>query len=720
MTTTFYCESEIYNLLQEAGISTPKYQTINSKEDLDQLDFREGQPVVVKGLAKELWHKSDFNGVHFLKFNREEIFKLHQSMREEISRSHEWIETLIVERKSFKTLSELPTSAFVSIQKDQCCGPVINFGVGGIHTEEYAKKFQNPILVWPTSVYTPEEALEELEQSWPGQIWLGMIRQGEELTSKTEVLKFIKNLWKLSELMKDKKINLLEVNPFVVSEDGSIIALDGVGQSQQTHESDIDSVYFNSSSLLKPKKIAIAGVSSKEGTVGRIILENILTSKLDHNNIKVIKPNTKEVLGIECFEDCTPLKENPVDLLILSMAAKSTLEIIRSLLELGGGAEVIYIVAGGLGDGADSNGYGAELSKLINNFRKQNKWTPVLVGPNGLGMIQSDLKLNTLFIPQDKLQIPYKENSHVALVSQSGAFLITRLSRQNGLALKYGYSIGNQLDLKLSHFMKVIQEDESIKLLGLYIEGFDSGDACAISKQIKEYNKKNKQVVIYKGGRSIEGAKAAAGHTGAMTGDYVLQKRLLQKSGGIVVETFNQFNSVFKWMSSYPNIKRYNKVAIVTNAGYETVGSVDILSNWTEGRLSHFNSEQEQALNSVLEKHHLNDLVHPSNPLDITPMANEEAYVDCAEYLANQNVDVVLIGLVPLTKNLETSKCSRSSNFAKRLKEIALRNDKPLGIIIDAGLPYLEYKNLFEEVGLPVFESMDQAVLGINVLGATT
>lgn len=720
MTTTFFCESEIYALLSEAGISTPKYGTIKSKEDLDRLDFSKNQPIVMKGLAKDLWHKSDYNAVHFLDFDKDEVLKRHNSMKEEVSKTHEWIESLVVEKKSFKTLSELPTSAFVSIQKDQCCGPVINFGVGGIHTEEYAKKFQNPILVWPTSVYTPEEALEELEKSWPGQIWLGNIRQGKELTTRDQVLKFVKSLWKLSLLMKEKNINLLEINPFVVATDGSIIALDGVGHSQKQEEVELESVYFNSSSLLKPQKIAIAGVSSKEGSVGRIILENILTSKLDHKNIKIIKPNTEELLGIECFEDCTPLKESPVDLLILSMAAKSSLELIRSLLKLGGGAEVVYIVAGGLGDGADSHGHGDELINLINDHRKQNKWTPVLVGPNGLGMIQSDLKLNTLFIPQDKLQIPYKENSHVALVSQSGAFLITRLSRQNGLALKYGYSIGNQLDLKLSHFMKVIQEDDSIKLLGLYIEGFDSGDACAISKQIKEYNKKNKQVVIYKGGRSIEGAKAAAGHTGAMTGDYVLQKRLLQKSGGIVVETFNQFNSVFKWMSSYPSIKRYNKVAIVTNAGYETVGSVDILSNWTEGRLCHFSSEQEKDLRSVLEKHHLENLVHPANPLDITPMANEEAYVDCAEYLTNQDVDVVLIGLVPLTKNLETSKCSRSVNFAKRIKELSIRSDKPIGIIIDAGLPYMEYKSLFEDIDLPVFESMDQAVLGINVLGATS
>jgi len=64
-----------------------------------------------------------------------------------------------------------------------------------------------------------------------------------------------------------------------------------------------------------------------------------------------------------------------------------------------------------------------------------------------------------------------------------------------------------------------------------------------------------------------------------MTGDYHVQKRLLLKAGAILAESFNQFNAVLKWMAAYPDLRALGKLAIVTNAGYETVGSVDFTNS---------------------------------------------------------------------------------------------------------------------------------------------
>ena len=102
--------------------------------------------------------------------------------------------------------------------------------------------------------------------------------------------------------------------------------------------------------------------------------------------------------------------------------------------------------------------------------------------------------------------------------------------------------------MRLSDFMALIERDKSVRVLALYVEGFVDGDACAVAKLVKKFRANDRHVIIYKGGRSALGKAAAAGHTGAMTGDYLQQKRLLSKAGAIVVETFNQFNAVFKWM----------------------------------------------------------------------------------------------------------------------------------------------------------------------------
>ena len=221
---------------------------------------------------------------------------------------------------------------------------------------------------------------------------------------------------------------------------------------------------------------------------------------------------------------------------------------------------------------------------------------------------------------------------------------------------------------------------------------------------------------MYKGGRSKLGKSAAASHTGALTGDYHVQKRLLHKAGAVLTETFNQFNAVLKWMSAYPDMRTLGRIAIVTNAGYETVGSVDTLGDTNTERLCALGEDDLAALGSVLARHGMQGIVAPSNPLDLTPMADESVYLDCVEAMIGFGAGVILLGLVPLSEQLDTEQLTRAGDFAARLRKIARAGDCLVGIVIDAGLPYQAYRAVFEREKFPVFDSMDMAVLGINVL----
>jgi acyl-CoA synthetase (NDP forming) len=331
-------------------------------------------------------------------------------------------------------------------------------------------------------------------------------------------------------------------------------------------------------------------------------------------------------------------------------------------------------------------------------------------------MLLSPLQLNSMFIPQSKLNVQFAPHSDVALISQSGAFLITRLSRHSNLKLKYGFSIGNQLDMKLSDFMALVARDKSVRVLGVYVEGFVGSDACAVAKLVQEFRADNRHVIIYKGGRSQLGQAAAAGHTGAMTGDYHAQKRLLHKAGAVLTESFNQFNAVLKWMTAYPDLRTLGRLAIVTNAGYETVGSVDTLGDNESGRLYALNEGDRAALDTILRRHGMQGLVAAANPLDLTPMADESVYLDCVEAMIGFGAGVVMLGLVPLSDQLHTDQLAEAEAFARRLKSLAQESGCLVGIVIDAGIPYQRYRAVFERAGFPVFDSMDMAVLGINVL----
>jgi acyl-CoA synthetase (NDP forming) len=201
-----------------------------------------------------------------------------------------------------------------------------------------------------------------------------------------------------------------------------------------------------------------------------------------------------------------------------------------------------------------------------------------------------------------------------------------------------------------------------------------------------------------------------------MTGDYHVQKRLLQKAGAILTESFNQFNAVLKWMAAYPDLRDLGRLAIVTNAGYEMVGGVDTLGDRDTERLYQLTDEQRTVLDGVLEGHGMKGLVAASNPLDLTPMADEALYLECVAAMIRFGAGSVILGLVPLSEQLDTNRLTQAEAFAMQLRSLAQSNDCPIGIVIDAGVPYQQYKAVFERQGFPVFDGMDMGVLGINVL----
>jgi len=716
MTSPFIAEHEVYGYLSAVGIAAPRYCFVADERKVGDAPFAEGEPVVIKGMARDLWHKSDDGALVFCEFDAGVVADQVAAMRERVSRRFDWLGILIAERIAFRGARHAPSEIFVSLRRDGCCGAIVSFGFGGVLTEDWARELRESLLVWPVSAYTPEEALDELEQHWLGRILLGKARAGAPLTDSATLLGFLRKLWELDDLMARDGLALLEMNPVVIDEGGDLVALDGVGLRSTEVDRETRPVPLDDDSFLDPRRIAVAGVSARSGNVGGLILENLRQSSLAETGLLVVKPGVDEFAGVRCVPDVAALAGEPVDILILALPADRCVSMIEHLCEQGGGADVVYIVAGGIGDGADRDGFGERLLQLIESRRQNGRWCPVIVGPNGLGMLLSPLKLNSLFIPQSKLNVCFAPDSDVALISQSGAFLITRLSRHSNLHLKYGFSIGNQLDMKLSDFMALIERDRSVRVLGIYVEGFVGGDACAVAKLVEAFRAENRHVIIYKGGRSRLGQTAARSHTGAMTGDYHVQRRLLHKAGAVITESFNQFNAVLKWMAAYPDLRTLGQLAIVTNAGYETVGSVDTLGDNDPGRLYRLSDDDRAVLGRVLERHDMQGLVAASNPLDLTPMADEDVYFDCVSAMIEFGAGVVMLGLVPLSEQLDTQQLTDAEAFAARLWSLARSSGRLIGIVIDAGVPYQRYKAVFERQGFPVFDGMDMGVLGINVL----
>lgn len=714
MSVRFIDEIHAYELLAKTGLCIDQWGVVREQSDLDRLGFEPGQGIVVKGTAVEVWHKSDLGLVKFDRFSTKGVWAHHQTMKAAAAPHGEYLGTLVARMVDFKKVPGMPCEALVALRKTPDAGWTIVLGIGGILTNAWGEEIRP--LLWPVALTTPEQALSEFKAHWLGKTWLGTMRQGKALTDEPKLLAFFQGLWKLVDALEEEGATLLEMNPLVLDEEGRPIALDGVGTRESMIMAHGATAGLSPERLfellVKPRSIALAGISAREGTPGRMIMDNLLRSTMAPGTIIPIKPGEKEISGLPCLNGIEELAQKPVDMLILCLPAAQTVQAIEQLCEQGGGAQVVYLVPGGVGDGADSEGRGKRVVELLEERRRKGLWTPALVGPNGLGFLSSEKNLNTLFIPEVKLPFMAQGGS-LSLVSQSGAFLITRLSCAPQLPLRYGVSIGNQIDVRLSDFIAALGKDEQTRVVATYVEGFQPGDLLATARAAQELARNGKWVVMYKGGRSAEGQAAASSHTGALAGDWDLQRALLKRAGVIVCECMETYDAVLSWLSAHPEGKP-GRVAVMTNAGYESVVSADLLEGALRGH--QLGDAETDSLQALLVTHKLQDLVAAHLPLDLTPMADEQAYLACARLVAASAADTVVVGLVPLTMRLETWDGDKMKAFAEALAAVATDSGKRLGAVVEAGPIFEPYRQALRQAGLPVFSSMERALRGLKAL----
>jgi acyl-CoA synthetase (NDP forming) len=713
MTSNFIDEIRAYELLAEAGLGTADWAVVRSAEDVAALPFAPGTPVVLKGVAIDVWHKSDLGLVAFEDFDADLVSGHHERMKTVAQAHGTYIGTLVVRKVDFKRLAGQPTEALVALRKTPEAGWTVVLGIGGILTNAWGEEIRP--LLWPVALTTPAEAFADFRNHWLGKTWLGTMRQGKALTDEGKLRAFFDGLWRLVSLLERDGATLLEMNPVALDENGNLVALDGVGTREPRGDEPLKAVFDPAKvqeMLLRPKTIALAGISNKPGNPGRIILDNLLKGGMGREGIIPIKPGATKLDGLPCLNGIEDLMARPVDILIVSLPAPVAVEAIEHLCSQGGGAEIVYLVSGGIGDGADSSGFGKRVQDFLAKRRAAGLWTPLIIGPNGLGFLSADKGINTLFIPEDKLpgRLP---GGPLALVSQSGAFLVSRLSACPYLPMRYACSVGNQMDLRLSGFLRALGSDPTLKVLATYVEGFAAGDLMDFALAAKDLTAKGQRVVLYKGGRSQAGMAAASSHTGALAGDWELQKALLIRAGVIVCDSLADFDAVLFWLASFPE-GRSRKAAVVTNAGFESVVSADLV----EGNLEavHLTDAEAAELAAIIEKHGLTGLVGAHLPLDLTPMAGEGPYLESIELVAKGDADSIVVGLVPLTPRLASQDENKMDEFSRALLDIARKTKTMIGVAVDAGPDYEVCRKSIMKAGLPLFGTVERALLGLRKL----
>lgn len=711
---TFVHESAAYALLERAGITPPRFGTL---DDLANLPFAPAEPIVLKGLAADVWHKSELGCVRFLPFDPPRLATEAQAMRARTeAEGHAWIEALVAERIAIQRQRDLPSEAFISLSRTPA-GWVILCGFGGLQANALAELA--PPCRWPVEVVTPDDAFAEFSAHLLGRTWLGTLRDTPPLTTAEDLRAFLVALWRLVEIADAEGLALLELNPVALDPAGRPRPLDAVGQRAAAATPPRLPPPPFLDVLRAPTRIALAGVSATPGGVGRTILENLQRAELAPGDLILIKPAAAgpvaacnaDFLGLPCVPDVSALRTAPVDLLILALPAPAAFDTVLALLAQGGGAQAVALVAGGLGDGADQRGLGTQLVTALQEARAAGRWTPALLGPNFLGHWVPARGIDTSFIPVEKLAAPAKQSGALTLLSQSGAFLLCRRSRQPQLPFRLGLALGNQLDVSVADVLSALASEPTPGPIACYVEGFGPGQLARFAHAARTVAAHGGRVLLHRAGRTAAGQAAAASHTGAMAGDLELERALLGRCGVKLSDRIAEFDAALAWLAAYPRLVR-GPVALVTNAGFESVNGSDLFSPAVPCAVLDATATRE--LRGCLEQHRLSGLVNPHLPLDLTPMADEAAFLAAAEILL-PHTSVLVVGLVPFTRKLGTAG-DAAVRFAHQLAALARTHDKPLGVAIDAGADYAEYRAAFAAAQVPIFDRIEEALGALKLL----
>jgi acyl-CoA synthetase (NDP forming) len=506
----------------------------------------------------------------------------------------------------------------------------------------------------------------------------------------------------------------VEVNPAAVTP-GGLVALDvlvtlGDGPRPVRAPRPLAKV----ARLLAPRSIAVVGVSARGGS-GRVILANILREGFDPGAVTVIKPGTDAIDGVRCVPDLASLPGR-VDLLVVVLPAAATPAFVAEAVERDL-AESFIVIPGGLEEKAGGDVHARRMRDALAaaHAREGGTGGPVINGGNCLGIRSRPGRYDTLFIPSAKLPAGSRP-APVALITGSGAFAITRLSRMAPLDPRYVITIGNQMDLTAGDFLAHLADDPAVRVFGVYVEGFMPGDGLRFMEAAARIRASGRRVILYRAGRTAAGASASASHTAAIAGDVTLTRELARAAGVTVADTpaaFDDLLRTFALLDGRP--ARGRRLGALSNAGSECVTIADHAGPL---ELVRFSADTSAALGALLEPAGITSVVDVHNPLDLTPIADAaitEAVVRVV--IGAPETDLGIVGIVPMADTIDTlprgdghdEDLERAGALADRLATVWRTTDKPWVCVVDAGALYGPFADRLAEAGIPVLATADAA-----------
>jgi acetyltransferase len=300
--------------------------------------------------------------------------------------------------------------------------------------------------------------------------------------------------------------------------------------------------------FLAPQSVAFVGIPRKSGPGALNPVDNLRNWGYE-GRIQLVHPQAREVAGIRTVNDVA-LLEPPIDLAVISTPRETIPAIVGDCGRKG--VRALIVTNQGF---AEADSRGAELQQAM--LEEAGKSGARVLGPNTLGVYNAFDRFTSSFMPHDRTEAP------VGLVCQSGVFFVGARILTGDVGL--GVDIANACDIDLTDALQWLGNDNRISVIAGHAEALSGGERfLRATAEIAG----RKPIVFLKTGRSPEGARAAASHSGSMTGEDRVADAVLRKAGVIRVdETQEMFEMIRAFMRLPPMRGRATAVVTLTGAG---------------------------------------------------------------------------------------------------------------------------------------------------------
>lgn len=437
--------------------------------------------------------------------------------------------------------------------------------------------------------------------------------------------------------------------------------------------------------LISPKSVAVVGASEREGSVGRTVFWNLISNPFG-GTVYPINAKRNNVFGVRAYPSLEALPE-PVETVVMAVPAATIPELAESAGKLG--ARGLIVISAGF---KEMGAPGIELErKLLNTARAYGMR---IIGPNCLGVMNPLTGFNATFGGV------MARAGNIAFISQSGALCTAVLdwSVQEQVGFSAFISIGSMLDVGWGDLIQYLGHDPRTKSIVIYMESV--GEARGFLSAAREIAL-SKPIIVIKAGRTDAAAKAAASHTGSLTGSDDVLDAAFRRCGVVRVSHIEDLFYLSEVLAKQP-APRGKRLTIITNAGGPGVLATDeLVSNG--GELAPLSPATFQAFNDYLPAHWSRN-----NPVDILGDADAERY-GRALHIASQNdqADGTLVILTP-------QDMTDATLTAEKLKHYAAGSTKPVLASWMGGTAVAAGNEILSRAGIPTFPYPDAAVRMFN------